>query len=316
MNDHSDNSYIGLSINPDQMCLVLMQNNSIQNLASKDLVQSFDMETILSQNKFLDTQKEILQDLYKSLGSGQEVGISLYSGCVLIKRIPIALGLDNHIIKDQLFWEAQQFIVSSLGDYIIDYQRLPFQTFSGNPLYVVVLIRKKILAIIKQLVEKTGMILKDIDVDVFSNIRSLVVNYQIKEGINVLVDLQREYICIIFIKNEEFFLSNIISLQKKDKTTIVNVAEISDLLLKELKRLIFGHKIVNKLEDINTIYLSGVELVHDLQGKLSQSIEVPTEIINPFSKITISKSVLNKDEYGKNPEKFTSSVGVALKKYT
>jgi len=316
VNNHSDNSYIGLSINPDQMCLVLMRDNSVQNLVSKDLVQPFDMETMISHNKFLDTQIEVLQDLYKSLGSGQEVGVSLYSGCVLIKRIPIALGLDNHFIKGQLFWEAQQIIVSSLDDYIIDYQRLPFHTFSGNPLYVVVLIRKKILTIIKQLVEKTGMILKDIDVDVFSNIRSLSINYQVKEGINIFVDLQREYICIIFIKDEEFFLSNIISLQKQDKTAIVNVAEISDLLLKELKRLIFGHKIVNKLDDINTIYLAGIESVHDLQEKLSQSINVPTEIVNPFSQITISQSVSNKDAYEENPEKFTSSVGVALKKFT
>lgn len=317
MNSHSENSYIGLSINPDQMCLVLMQNNSVRNLVSKDLIQSFDMETMTTttQDKYLDTQKEMLQNLYKSLGGGQEVGVSLYSDCVLIKRIPIALGLDKQFIKEQLFWETQQFIISSLDEYIIDYQRLPFHTMSGNPLYVVVLIRRKIISIIRQLIKNTGMVLKDVDVDVFSNIRTLISNYQLQEGINALVDLQREYMCIIFIKDEEFFLSNIVSLQNKDKSTIINVAEISDLLLKELKRLIFGHKIVNKLEDINTIYLAGIGLVHDLQEKLSQSIEVPIEVVNPFAKIAISPSITDHNKYEHNPEKFVSSVGVALKKY-
>lgn len=174
MNNHSKKPYIGLSINPDKICLVLMKNKSVQNLVSKNLIQSFDMETMISQDNFLDTQSDILTDLYQHLGAGKEVGISLYSGCVLIKRIPIALGLDKDFIKEQLYWEAQQSVISSLEDYIVDYQRLPFQTLSGNPIYVVVLIRKKVLSMLIKLVENTGMVLKDVDVDVFSNIRSLV----------------------------------------------------------------------------------------------------------------------------------------------
>ncbi len=292
-----------------------MKNKSVQNLVSKHLLQSFDMETMMSQNNFLDTQSVILKDLYKDLGAGKEVGVSIYSGCVLIKRIPIALGLDKNFIQQQLYWESQQFVISSLDDYIVDYQRLPFQTFSGNPLYVVVLLRKKFLSMIRKLIHKTGMILKDIDVDVFSNIRSLVENYQLSEGINILIDLQREYICIIFIKDEEFYLSYNISLKNKDNSTIVSVSEISDLLLKELKRLIFGHKIVNKIEDFEKIYLTGRDLIYDFQNQLTKNIQVPIEILNPFSKIAISQSISNNEKFRENPEKFTSSIGVALKQF-
>jgi len=292
-----------------------MKHKSVQNLVSKHLLQSFDMETMISQNNFLDTQSVILTDLYEELGAGKEVGVSLYSGCVLIKRIPIALGLDKDFIKQQLYWEAQQFVISPLDDYIVDYQRLPFQTFSGNPLYVVVMLRKKILSTIRKLIHKTGLILKDIDVDVFSNIRSLVENYQLSGRMNVLIDLQREYICIIFIKDEEFYLSYNISLKNKDNSTIVSVAEISDLLIKELRRLVFGHKIVNKIEDFDKMYLTGRDLIYDLQNKLSENTQVPIEILNPFSKIAISQSMSNNEIFKENPEKFTSSIGVALKKY-
>ncbi len=296
------------------MCLVLIKDKSVQNLVSKNLIQSFDLETIRYLDKFLDTQSVILTDLYQTLGAGKEVGVSIYSGCVLIKQIPIALGLEEDVIKQQLYWETEQFIISSLDDYIVEYQRLPFQTLTGNPLYVVVLIRKKILSIIKQLVKKAGMVLRDVDVDVFSNIRSLVENYQLSEEINVLIDVQREYICIIFIKDEEFYLSHIISL-KNNKSTLISSAEINNLLLKELKRLIFGHRIVNKIEDISIIYLTGIAVVHKIMVKLSEEIEVPIEILNPFSKIAVSQSVSDRNVLKENPEKFTPSIGVALKKF-
>lgn len=315
MKNHSENPYIGLSINPDKICLVLMKNKSVQNLISKNLIQSFDMETMISQDNFLDTQSDILSELQQNIGTGNEVGISLYSGCVLIKRIPVALGLDKDFVKDQLYWEAQQFTISSLKDYIIDYQRLPFQTLSGNPLYIVVLIRKKILSMIRKLVENTGMVLKDVDVDVFSNIRSLIENYQLNEEINILIDVQREYICFIFIKDEEFFLSNTISLKKNDGSVIVDISEINDFLIKELKRLIFGHKIINKIEDFDTIFLTGSESVYDLKDKLADQLQVPIEILNPFAKIKVVQSVSSKDVFQKHPEKFVSSIGVALKKF-
>ena len=317
MNSFSTNSFIGLSFHPDFICMVEMQDGVIQSMAGRELVQTLDIETFYREGQFFENQAEILEDLYQKIGtSGKEVGVALDTGMVLIKKVPLALGLEEEMLKDTIKWEAGQFLVSPLDEYIIDYQRLPFQTPLGNPFYVLILIRRSVLEGVRSFIEEGGLVLRDVDVDVFCNIRTLLSAYDMgTDETSVIVEVQRQYLGFIFIRHREYFLSHRIYLQ--DSGSVSQTGEnisIVNILLKELRRLIFGHGLGRKIEDLNRIFLMGGESVQNVIHELSSAVSVPIEIVNPFQRVRVSQSVSQSREYNGYPEKFVSSVGVTLKK--
>lgn len=317
MNSFSTNSFIGLSFHPDFICMVEMQDGVIQSMAGRELVQTLDIETFYREGQFFENQTEILEDLYQKIGTlGKEVGVALDTGMVLIKKVPLALGLEEEMLIDTLRWEADQFLVSPLDEYILDYQRLPFQTPLGNPFYVLILIRRSVLEGIRSFIEGSGLVLRDVDVDVFCSIRTLLSSYEMgTEEVSVLIEVQRQYIGFVFIRHREYFLSHRVSLQDPGSASQSGEAfNVVNILLKELRRLIFGHGLGRKIEDLSRIFLMGGESVQSLIHELSSAVSVPLEIVNPFQRVKVSQTVSQSREYNSYPERFVASVGVTLKR--
>ena len=255
MDNASKKPFLGLSFQPEQLCLVEIEDGLIQALAARELVQPFGIESFHTGGQFLDSQIEILQDLYQGMGAkGKDIGVVLDGGMVLLKKIPVALGLQEEMIREHIMWEAEQLLVSLLDEYIVEYQRLPFQTQLGNPFYVLILVRKRVMEGIQSLIEKCGFLLKEVDVDVFSIIRTLLVNYDINpDQTFVLVHVQRQYLSFIFIRQREYFLSYRVSLQEDGSVSqIKQSSDIVNVLLKELRRLVFGHRIGRGIDDLDS----------------------------------------------------------------
>lgn len=316
MDSFSTKTVLGLSFHPDQVCLVALEEGCVQAIAARELIQPFNLETLQTGEVILESQIEVLQDLYQRIGKrGNHVGITLNRAMVLVKKIPVPLGMEEEMVAEQMTWEAAQFLVTSLDDYIMEYQRLPFRSLTGNPTYLVVLVRKKVIEIVRTLVERIGLILRGVDVDVFSNIRTLVANYDLNmDGTSVLVDIQREYFDLVFIRYREFFLSHRIFFRGDvSKSDFVDGSEISKLIEKELRRLVFGHRLGQEIEDLDKIFLMGSEIIKNMPKVLSDIVSVPLEVVNPFRRITVSQSVSKSQEFLEFPERFIASVGVALK---
>jgi len=310
-------SFLGLSLHTDQFCLVEMGEEGVQSAAIRELIQPFDLETFRTEGELLNNQVEILQNLYQLTGSRtKEVGVVLNAGIVLVKKIPVALGLEEEMLREQMIWEAEQFFLTSLDNYIMDYQRLPFQTQSGDPVYLMVLVRKIVVNKIRSLVEKVGLTLRDVDVDIFSNIRAILANYDLGlDEISAVVDIQREYISFVIINQREYFLSHQVSLREGGAASgLVDSSQIVDLLLKEFRRIVFGHRLGRGIEDLNRIFLLGSEGMQNIFKEISSAVSVPLEIVNPFRRINISQSVSQSSEVVEFPHRFVASVGIALKK--
>ena len=317
MNLLSTNSFIGLSFHPEFVCMVEMQDGVIQSVASRELVQPFDVESFYREGQFFENQTEILEDLYQKIGArGKELGVALDAGMVLIKKVPLALGLEEEMLKDTIRWEADQFLVSPLDEYIIDHQRLPFQTSLGNPFYVLILLRRSVLEGMRSFIEESGLVLRDVDVDVFCGLRTLLSNYDMDtDEVSVIVEVQRQYLGFLFIQHREFFLSHRVSLQDPDSVPQMGeTSSIVSILLKELRRLIFGHGLGRKIEDLSRIFFTGGESVQSVIHELSSAVSVPLEIVNPFRRVQVSQSVSQSREYNNFPERFAASVGITLKR--
>ena len=316
MSPLTSNPFIGLSLHPERVCLVEMEEGQIQAIGARELIQPINVETFYKEGQFFENQDETIQELYQKTGAkSRELGVVLEEGMVLIKKVPLALGLEEDMLKESLRWEASQCIVSPLDEYILEYQRLPFQTSLGNPLYLIILLRKSLLEGICTLVEKSGLSLREVDVDVFSSVRTLLANYDVgSDETAVIVDVQRQYITFIFIRQKEYFLSHRVNLQEAGSNSKLDDSSIVNALVKELKRLIFGHRVGRGIEDLNRIFLIGGENLQKVAHELSTAVSVSLETVNPFQRVPVTLSVSQSKEFNNFPERFVAAVGITLKK--
>ena len=315
---HTDQkkSYIGLTLNADQFSMVEASGNQIRNIVSRELIQPFDLASLQSEEEGLDSYIEVIGQLYRRLNTScRKVGVVINSGMVIVKKVPIALGLDDEMITEQMKWEMDQMIIASPDQYTIEFERLPDQMPSGNPTYLMVLVQKKILKMIQSIIQRAGLNLINMDVDIFANIRSLLTNYKVdKEEISLLVDSHESYIDLLFIRQQDYFLSHRILFQGiKSDSGILTGAEIVKYLMKEIRRLVFGHQLGRNVEDINRIFLLGGKLAQKISETLPSEISVPVEIVNPFRKINVSPSVTESKECIQFPHRFMPSIGLLLK---
>ena len=316
MESSATKSFIGLSLYPDQVCLVEMEGRRVRAIAARELVQPFDLKTLRVGEGSLDSVVQVVRDLYERMhGTSREVGIVLNDRMVLVKKIPVALGLTEEMLKEQMAWETEQILVASRSDYAVEYDPLPFKTATGNPEHLMILVRRKILKMVHSLVKRVGMTLRVVDVDVFSSIRALVANYDITpEETAVLVDVQRGHITCSVLRQQDYFLSHRVSLQ--EEATIpgsLDASETAKVVVKELRRLVFGHRLGREIEDLDRIFLAGSETVQEIYQELSSAVSVPLEMVNPFRQLEVSPSVSQSTEFVKSPERCVAAVGVALK---
>lgn len=316
MHTDQNKSYIGLTLNADQFSMVEAKGNQIRNIVSRELIQPFDLASLQSEEDGMDSHIEVITQLYRRLNTScRKVGVVINSGMVVLKKIPVALGLDDEMIAEQMKWEMDQMIVTAPDQYTIEFERLPDQMPSGNPTYLLVLVKKKVLEVIQSIVQRAGLNLINMDVDIFANIRSLLTNYKIeKEETSLLIDSHESYIDLLFIRQKDYFLSHRMLFQGiKSESGILSGAEIVKHLMKEIRRLIFGHRLGRSADDINRIFLLGGKLAQKISETLPSEISVPVEIINPFRKINVSPSVTESKESIQFPHRFMSSIGLLLK---
>jgi Tfp pilus assembly PilM family ATPase len=315
---HTDQrkSYIGLTLNTDQFNMVEASGNQIRNIVSRELIQPFDLASMQSEEEGLDSHIEVIGQLYRRLNTScRKVGVVINSGMVIVKKVPVALGLDDELIAEQMNWEMDQMIIVSPDQYTIEFERLPDQMPSGNPTYLLVLMQKKILKMVQSIIQRAGLNLTNMDVDIFANIRSLLTNYKIeKEEISLLIDSHESFIDLLFIRQKDYFLSHRVLFKGiKSDSGILTGAEIVKYLIKEIRRLVFGHQLGRNAEDIHRIFLLGGKLAQKISETLPSEISVPVEIVNPFRKINVSPSVTESKECIQFPHRFMPSVGLLLK---
>jgi hypothetical protein len=161
------------------------------------------------------------------------------------------------------------------------------------------------------------MTLSFIDVDAFANIRSLLHSYTLSgERPSAVVDVQKEYLYFTFIKDKEFFLFH--RLPMKQRTLEEPDDEGSDtasILLKELKRLIFGHRLGHGPDDLERLFITGNERAESVSRQVSASISVPVDFVQPFKRLHLSQEIAQSEEVLRHPGRFVTSVGVLLKRF-
>ena len=296
--------------------MVRAEGGALAQAATRELVQSFGLEAFAHQGVALDGYADIIRSLETQVGKGvRRVGVTLGRDLCLIRKVPLTLGLNQEMADAHLRWEAEQGLVSPLSTYVLDHQRLPVTSHAGHPIYLLVLLRKTVLRQLQRLFDGLGLNLIDLDVDVFAMIRTFLATQGAEaDNLSVLVDIEAHRMTVIVIREGDYFLMHRIALDQAGlQRKAQRLEEQASVLVKELRRLVFGHRLGSDLEALDRIILTGEGASHDWVDLVSAQVSVPVELYDPLSRIKLSGSVTQNPEISRTARFYGAAVGVALK---
>ena len=313
----NDKIFLSFSIERDAVHLVAVNSKQVIGLDSKELVQQFDHDGIRSEEILYENTIDIIKKLREPYGDrAQKAGIVIGQDLVLVKRIPVALGLDEDQVKAQLEWEARQFSISPPEAFNIVTQKLNQREAGGNQIYLLILVRKKIIQLIHRLIKQAKLKLVDVDIDLFSNFRLFQLTESPKETDTiVLIHIQDEALTFTVVQNNEYGLSHRMVCPSGSETEEEMCERVVPLVVKELKRLVFAHKLGNGIQDLSGVCLLSGAPLHLFKQKLESELPVPVSQMNPFKQFAVSDKLIHTRNFSETPGKFSASLGQTYKYY-
>jgi Tfp pilus assembly PilM family ATPase len=306
--ESTDKPNLFVAVHPDYMSAIEVREERVHSLGWARLQPDCDLEAFREGEAVVGRLRDAFAEIRASMGTGEAAAsLALNGSMVLIKKIPVALGLGEEVIQSQMRWEAEQVLLSPVEEYVLSHQRLPFSTPSGNPQYLQVLLRKRVVQLLRSFAKTAGISIREIDVDCFADIRTVVANVDLDpKGTAVLADVRPGRLGFVLIHHQEFFLNTRIPVPRE-----ASPGETAKILLKELRRLVFGHR-GKGIDDLERVLLKGdgplQVMVQELKG------QVPTEILNPFDRIVVSPEAKKSDFITRDAGRFIAPIGLALKR--
>lgn len=314
-----DNSqiFLSFSIERDAVHLVAASPRQIIGLDSKELVQEFDHDGIRSKDILYENSIDIIKKLREPYGDrAVKAGVVIGQELVLVKRVPVPLGLDYEQVKAQLEWEVRQLCISSPEEFNIVAQKMVQREAGGNHIYLLILVRKKIVQLIHRLIKQADLKLVDLEIDLFANFRVFQVNEKPKAGeTSVLIHFQEEFLTFTVVRDKEYCFSQRVAVKPAGETEEEISEKVVPVILKELKRLVFAHRFGNDIQDLSGVYLLSETPLHLFKKALASELPVPVEQVNPFRQFSISEKLIHTRNFSETPGRFASSLGQTYKYY-
>ncbi|MBN2104357.1 hypothetical protein JW835_09995 [bacterium] len=314
MTEKSANSEVAVSLERERFIIMSLADGNITTMGTHELVHPFGLINFQEDARDLEVHRDALENLIQKNGaSGREASVIIGEDMVQVKRIPVALGFDDSALDAQMKWEAGQLLLSPQSAFHMVYQRLPAKTSSGNPYYLLVLIRKSILKALRTLIESAGCSFHELEIDIFSHLRALQMNYTFnREDIVALLSVQGSGLLFTFILQEDYYLSHRIHFPKMES---LGSSDLVDLVKKELRRLIFGHRLGQDLGDLKKLFVLGNALTDALIQNLEKALPIPIEKLNPLKKVALPPELAQSKEILQFPERFAATIGMLLKNH-
>jgi len=316
MLDLNTNAIVGIVLNENRMKLVEIEPSGenlyrLTKIAEKQLNFPFNTHAIAEKAHVHDIADSLRDVIEKENFSNQNAAFSLSNNLVVVKKYPIDSGMSEEEIGDHVKWEVGQFSYSSQDDYIFDYQKLDERK---NEI-VVVAVKTMVVQYIRQLFSSAQIKLKYLDSDIFSAIRAINNNYEMRPGEqSALICVENSGIQFTLVEGGFYYYSYHVAFDfEKESSESALSDDIIRIISKELKRIIIDNKIGDKIEDLSRIFIYG-ELIKDETLRSLQNIySVRIDRANPFRQLRFAQDVDIDKKIWSQPETFTVCVGSALR---
>ncbi|MBN1352574.1 pilus assembly protein PilM [candidate division KSB1 bacterium] len=312
---------VGVSFLDNALYMVEVEVVGGQYQINKIARQTMELPFDVRQHNNLEATDRFSEHL-NALAKANDIGFpgtsfSLDSQLVMVKKVPVDIGLSEIDMREQVTWEVEQFSRESEDKFNIDFSQLAIDRQRNSKELLIVAVRKAIIDLIVKIFSATNLKLRYVDVNIFAAFRAIQANYEIQKDEKIaLVDISQNKVVLSLMKGSEFILSNEFTFQNDSNEqdgAFPTEEELSKLISKEIRRLILDHKLGENIEDLDRVFLFGEMVKDEVLETLQNFYDVRIDKANPFRRIRFSSNVKIDEVTWAKPETFVVSIGSALR---
>ena len=247
----------------------------------------------------------------------KEAVISVSGSSVIIKRIAVA-DMSDEELAESIKWEAEQYIPFSIDEVNIDFQKLGPGAMDGQADVLLVAVKKDKINDYVNLVQEAGLEPVIMDVDAFALENMYEVNYDPEPGTTVLLNIGASVMNINILKDGMSTFTRDITvggnryseaLQKDFGLTYEDaerlkqgeevegvdkgeagdvIASVTEDIVADIQQSFEFFRTTTGSDQINRVLVSGgCARIQNFTPILSERLEVPIEVTNPFTNIKV-----------------------------
>lgn len=337
-------SAIGLSIGTSSIKLAeLQKTKNSWGLLHLGMV-SLPQDSIV--NREIVNPVAVTESLKTLLGQmklrGKKVCVSVSGSSVILKRMQLEVP-NMKELQDQVFWEAEQYLPFDVSEVVMDYQVLS-QGKDGKVDVLLVAVKRSILETTMSCVEDAGLVPTVVDVDFFALQNAFEANYPLQPSESALVvDIGAAAMNLmviqdgipLFTKDSALGGQNLtaeiqkqLGLSYPDAETLkaggqaeALPQEVSELMsamsenfAREIKRTLDFYSASSSGNAITCVVLAGgASKVPGLSRIIEDTVQVPTQIMNPFNAISYDPAVFTQEYVNSIGPIAAVPIGLALR---
>lgn len=247
----------------------------------------------------------------------KEVVLSVSGSSVIIKRISIADMTDEEL-AESIKWEAEQYIPFSIDDVNVDFQKLGPGAAEGQADVLLVAVKKDKINDYVNLVKDAGLEPVVVDVDAFALANMCELNYDMEAGITALLNIGASVMNINILRDGVSIFTRDITVGGNRYTEALQrdaglsyddaekikrgegvdgadmdqlngiIATVTEDIVGEIQRSFDFFRSTTGSDNVSRVLLSGgCAKISKFTRVLSERLEIPVDIINPFKNIKV-----------------------------
>jgi len=274
----------------------------------------------------------------------KEVVISVSGSSVIIKRVSVADMTDEEL-AESIKWEAEQYIPFSIDDVNVDFQKLGPGAAEGQADVLLVAVKKDKINDYVNLVKEAGLEPVVMDVDAFALANMFELNYAFEEGTTALLNIGASVMNINILKDGISIFTRDITVggnrytealqrdfgltyedaekvkrgedvEGADKEQISGVmSSVTDDIVAETQRSFEFFRSTTGSDKVSRVLVSGgCARIGNFTTVLSERLEIPVEVVDPFKKIKIDPKHFESKEIAELSPLCAVAVGLAIRR--
>jgi type IV pilus assembly protein PilM len=274
----------------------------------------------------------------------KEVVISVSGSSVIIKRVAVADMTDEEL-AESIKWEAEQYIPFSIDDVNVDFQKLGAGVAAGQADVLLVAVKKDKINDYVNLVKEAGLEPVVMDVDAFALANMYELNYAFEEGTTALLNIGASVMNINILKDGISIFTRDITVggnrftealqrdfgltyedaekvkrgedvEVADKEQIAGVmSSVTDDIVAETQRSFEFFRSTTGSDKVSRVLVSGgCARIGNFTTVLSERLEIPVEVVDPFKKIKIDPKRFEAAMIAESSPLCAVAVGLAIRR--
>lgn len=274
----------------------------------------------------------------------KDVVLAVSGSSVIIKRVSISDMTDEEL-AESIKWEAEQYIPFSIDDVNVDFQKLGPGATEGQADILLVAVKKDKINDYVNLVKDAGLEPVVVDVDAFALANMYELNYEAEGGITALLNIGASVTNINILRDGvSIFTRDItvggnryaealqrdLGLSYEDAERVKRggsaegadadqvsstMAAVTEDIVGNVQQSFDFFRSTTGSENVSRVLVSGgCAKIRDFTKILSERIEVPVEIVNPFKNVKVDPKHFDAVFVSESAPLAAIAVGLAMRR--